>query len=482
MTTISSSAPSAASAPTRQAAEWLKLGAVVLTTFVVCWAIVIWYWNATNHNPATGDLAMALFLLPLTLLLGFWGGSKFVAARTSELPAAGLSKRTAASPGAQAAAAPVIAVKATALRSPYGASVEELASAIADNEARADLDKELVDDNGFPVMTARVDDADDDMLQDDIAEWLANQGMPAMHFTEEQWRALILATGVAAELASLATADLIPSEGQSPMLQLKLMLPHDWTVEVRRAATMWLRHTVAQYGWPDAAIATPEPEQMHLTSPTGILAQLLPSPSAASKPLVAIVVACASLVGQESVDRLAASSALFNSSKGSGHIPGEGACGLLLTDLHQGESIEGADMVMLGPLHERRRDSSADDTRRADSALLLDMTEQLCKAGAIELSQISMIVADTAHRPNRVLELMGLTAPAIPQLDAADDVVRVGLGSGSCGAVPFLTALALARHYALERSAPVLCISNEDPYLRSAALMRPASCAADARP
>jgi hypothetical protein len=68
---------------------------------------------------------------------------------------------------------------------------------------------------------------------------------------------------------------------------------------------------------------------------------------------------------------------------------------------------------------------------------------------------------------------MELSAPVIPQLDAADDIIRIGLGSGSCGAVPFMTSLAMARYYALERSAPVLCISNEDPYLRSAALVRP---------
>jgi hypothetical protein len=68
---------------------------------------------------------------------------------------------------------------------------------------------------------------------------------------------------------------------------------------------------------------------------------------------------------------------------------------------------------------------------------------------------------------------MGLSTPAIAQVDAADDIVRIGLGSGSCGAVPFVTVLALARHYALERQAPVLCIGNEDPILRSAALVRP---------
>jgi hypothetical protein len=84
-----------------------------------------------------------------------------------------------------------------------------------------------------------------------------------------------------------------------------------------------------------------------------------------------------------------------------------------------------------------------------------------------------MVVADTAHRSKRVLELMGLSTPAIPQVDAADDIVRIGLGSGSCGAVPFITVLALARHYALERQAPILCVGNEDPYLRSAVLVRP---------
>ena len=464
---------------THQAADWLKVGAVILTTFVVCWAVVIWYWHTTEHNPATGDLAMALVLLPVMLLLGLWGGRKVVAARTAALPAAGVSTPAAALPATQAAATPVLAIVATALRSPYGASAEELADAIADNEARADLDKELVDDNGFPIVAARIDDAYDELLQDEIAEWLSSQELQAPYFNEEQWRAITLATGVAAELASLAAADCMPAEGRPPTLQLKLMLPHDWTVEVRRAATMWLRHTVSQYGWPDTAIATPEPEQMHLTSPTGILTQLLPTPSADPQPLVAIVIACASLIGQESVDRLAANSALFNSSKGRGQIPGEGACGLLLTDLRQAESIAGPDMMLLGPLCDRRRDSSADDVRKPDSALLLELVEQAGKASAVELSQVDMIVADTAHRSSRVLELMGLAAPALARVDAADDIVRVGLGSGSCGAVPLMTALALARHYALERAAPVLCISNEDPYLRSAALVRPASCAAD---
>ena len=69
---------------------------------------------------------------------------------------------------------------------------------------------------------------------------------------------------------------------------------------------------------------------------------------------------------------------------------------------------------------------------------------------------------------------MGLATATLPQLDEDADVLRVGAASGTCGAVPFMTALALGRHHAVERDAPVLCISNEDAYRRCAALIRPA--------
>ena len=236
---------------------------------------------------------------------------------------------------------------------------------------------------------------------------------------------------------------------------------------------MWLKHTVGLYGWPQASIVMPEVMEHDAATPTATLAQLMPPASPNGTPVVALVIACASLIGQESVDQLAAGGLLFTSSaQARGQIPGEGAAGLLLTDLGQAQA-SGAEFALLGPVDERRRDSSADDARRVDSTLLVGMATQVGRASAIELSQITMVLADTAHRANRVLELMGLSAPTLPQVDAADDIVRIGLGSGSCGAVPFVTTLALARYYALERGAPILCISNEDPLLRSAALVRP---------
>ena len=155
-------------------------------------------------------------------------------------------------------------------------------------------------------------------------------------------------------------------------------------------------------------------------------------------------------------------------------LPGEGAAGLLLADAHQAQAVEGAPVILLHTVAEARRHDSADQTRRADSALLGTLTEKVLARADAQAAQVAMIVADTGHRTSRVLELMGLATAALPQLDEDADVIRVGAASGTCGAVPFMTALALARHHALERDAPVLCISNEDAYRRCAALIRPA--------
>jgi hypothetical protein len=200
----------------------------------------------------------------------------------------------------------------------------------------------------------------------------------------------------------------------------------------------------------------------------------VPAGAAIDAPLAAMVVACASHIGDETIAQWAANASLFTSSQPQGQIPGEGAAGLLVTDLRQARSIEGAAFALLDPMVEARRDSSADGSKRADPKLLGELAEHALKRGAAELSDVALIVADTGHRSNRMLELMALASASMPQLDGAADVVRVGVANGTCGAVPFVTALALARHQALERGAPVLCISNEDPYLRCAALIRPA--------
>ncbi|THC41341.1 hypothetical protein C2862_18725 [Massilia sp. Mn16-1_5] len=68
---------------------------------------------------------------------------------------------------------------------------------------------------------------------------------------------------------------------------------------------------------------------------------------------------------------------------------------------------------------------------------------------------------------------MGLASSALPELDATADVLCSGVALGSCGAVPFLCALALARHAALANNAPVLFLSNDDPFTCCMAVVGP---------
>ena len=457
---------------------WMKKTLLIVLVFGLAWGGAVWYWRATNRMPSTEDLVLFLLVLPLVLLLAIWLGAKLVAL-IAAAPAAAVAG---AQPGAGAAPppppeAPPLAMLGSALRAPHGASPDELSAALAENKARADLDPELTDDDGFPVMTARFAEAEDAGLQEEIIEWMAENKLTDITFDAEQWRALVMGSAVAADLAAQAVGDLLPAEGTPPpILRLMPMLPSTWQLDQRRVAGLWLRHLTVQAGWPTAhlSLAAELPSDARGTSPSAVLGRLAHHAATSSASMVAIMVACGSHVGEESIGKWSANSTLFTSAKPQGLIPGEGAAGLLLADARQASALKIDPIILLHTVDEGRRHNSADESKKADSAMLGTLTEKVLLRAKATAGTVSMMVADTGHRTSRVLELMGLATAALPQLDEDADVLRVGAASGTCGAVPFMTVLALGRHHSLEREAPVLCISNEDAYRRCAALIRPA--------
>jgi hypothetical protein len=66
-----------------------------------------------------------------------------------------------------------------------------------------------------------------------------------------------------------------------------------------------------------------------------------------------------------------------------------------------------------------------------------------------------------------------MASSALPDLDTTADVLRTGIATGTCGAVPFMCALALARHAALANNAPALFLSHDDPFTYYMALLAP---------
>ncbi|MGZ5000929.1 MAG: hypothetical protein ACXV7F_11555 [Methylomonas sp.] len=464
---------SARLASVRTIPDWLKYGFLTTSVFFVCWGGAIAYWRTTRSNPAAPELLLYLFGLPACLVLVFFVGRKLLT-RPGVTPVP-----TTASTPVKAPVTPSqtrsLAILAAALRLPHGASPEELASAIADSRARADLDKELIDDEGFPVMAARCSEAVDEVLQEEIREWLALNGMAELDFSDEQWRALMLGSAVVAELAAQAAGPSLYQVDNRTSLQLVPILPIEWEVAHCRAMSMWLKQTVARYGWPDdrVIVAVNETDRSSDPGPAAIFKGFAHNAAATDVPLIAMVVACASHVGDETVAQWAANGSLFTSSRPQGHIPGEGAAGLLISN--QSHLAEAETMALLDGIEEAQRDASADESKRSDPSLLGELSERALRPSGTNASDVPILIADTGHRSSRVIELMMHVSAALPQLDETGDVVRIGVASGTCGAVPFMTALALGRHYVLACEAPVLCVSNEDPYHRVVALMRSAN-------
>ncbi|KQV80588.1 hypothetical protein ASD15_11605 [Massilia sp. Root351] len=467
--------------------------------FGVSWTGAVWYWRSTNRMPDTGDLAACLVALPLSLLLGYWlvrKGASAWSARAAEpaAPAAGgagaAAAGAAATAAADGAAAPAsLAIAAAALHAPHGDSAAALAGALADNKARPDLDKELYDDDGYPVMCARAEGVDEQNTEQEISEWLAAQGQPALYARDEFWRAMALATPAVLHLAEAAAAHPRVSEAATaadnalaghgtaaqaaralnavPTLQLIALLPPEWNSQWRDVAGRWLSHHIEQAGWPQQRIAVNTRPGQH---PGPVLAALQQS----GEPCVAVLLACTSHLGDATVDAWSSNGSLFTAARPQGAMPGEAAAGLLLLDAEQAALLHDGPYPMLAPVAAGQRPNDVAQARNGDCAVLKELAQQAMQPLA-DSAEVPLIVADTGHRSTRLMEMMAAAQAVQPKLDPAQDILALGNATGQAGNAGFLAALALARHEVQERGAPVLCIANEDPYLRCAALIRPAS-------
>jgi hypothetical protein len=452
---------------------WLTGALLALAAFGACWTGAIVYWRSHTGDPGTGEVMLYLFLLPGALL----GAALVTRKLLADAPPAPASAPEHASQSVEAAApapaVPPIAILATTVRSPHGASLEEIADALTSKKARSTLDATLVDDDSFPLMTARCANADDAAVSADIEAWLTANA-PTAQFSNEPARALVLATQVVAELTGKAIAALAPEDQAAPMLHIAAVLPPEWNAGQQQAAARWLQHTVVQAGWPveRTVLVTVSDADLAGAVPTALLAQLATQVSGA--PAAAMLVACDSRIGDATVQDWTASQSLFTPANPHGKVPGEGACGLLLTGIAQAAASETPLFAVLEPIATARLDASADQHRGEPPRLLADLTQGALATAHIQADTLAMIVADTTAIHGRMLELMGYAGKAAPQLDTEQDVIAFGRASGACGAVPALTSLALAGQYACERNGPVLWLTNDDAFQRCAAVVRPA--------
>jgi hypothetical protein len=463
---------------------WFKNVLIAAAVFVLCWGGALWYWRRSNTMPGSADVVLYLLLLPLVVLFLLWFAKRLVLL-ASAAPLASSAPAAAAPAPAPARATPVLHLVAGALRLPHGQSAQELRDAIGANEARPALDAELMDDYGFPVMSARVDGLDTEAVKESMAAWLATQGLPDPGFKEEQWRALALGADVAVELGQAASVHAhLGAEGAAgtvpilPMLQLLPLLPTGWDLGQRLAAGRWLQHLVQQQGWPAERLALSAAAERGSAEPLALLTQLSQQGEHDAQPFAAIVLACASHLGEDTIDAWTSQGLLFTARNQRGQIPGEGAAGLLVADGSQARLFEAPDAPQLHATLQGAHAASTDGPGQLDAGLLSSLGKDALRCAASQAGDVHLVVGDADHRGSRVGELMAAAAAAAPQLDTATQVIGVAGCCGRAGAVGAVAALVLARQESDDNASHVLYLSNQDAFQRSAAVVRPAPAAA----
>ncbi|SEN05921.1 hypothetical protein SAMN05428959_1015 [Duganella sp. CF517] len=468
---------------------WLSRSLIVAAAFAACWLGAVWYWRATRRMPGTDDLVIYLLLLPLLLVLLVWGASKLVAAAGA---ASAASAASATAPAAQTpSAAPpaaALAVLAGALRMPHGDGTAQLADALLSRKANLALDPDLLNDSGYPILSGRVDDVDIAAQQDTMDEWLRAHHADT-HFSGEQWRALALGSDVATELAAqldghpaLAPYTDAVRAGKPPpplpMLHVVALLPADWADAERTAAIGWLRHVVARYGWPAARLAPPL-LAVHAQAALPLIGQLANQARQEEQPLLCLVLACGSHIGEASVEAWAGQGMLFDSDHPQGRIPGEGAAGLLLADAAQGALFADQDLPLMYPASSALRAASADTKQRGDVGLLAELAKQALATAGVDAANIAMLTADSDQRASRMTELLAMVSATLPELDPGEQLLTVAAACGDAGAVSTVAALVLAQQQVRDGAGPALCVTNLDPFHRGAVLLAaPAGTAA----
>lgn len=456
--------------------NWLKRSLLVLGVFGVCWIGAVWYWRSSMRMPDTGDLALALLAVPLVLLSTVWLANKAYTARAADpsgagkTPAAVPAQDASVASGGPGAASPKapwqpLGVAGAALRMPHGDSPAALAAAFAEGAARLDLDPELTDMQGFPIMAGRVADVDLEPLQ----EWLS--GHPAAKVKPHQLRALALGGEVAAELAMYAEA-----QDDNGVLQLLPLLPDDWPAPLRDLATDWLSHCAVDAGWPRERLALRHLQQAALP---GALRDVAAQAGSATAPAFSMVLAFDSAIDADAVEYMGIHGKLFGARNQNGHMPSEGAAGILLqpaSGAHDAPALlalaSGAADQPAPPLAELAQQA----IELAQAAQRTSTPAGAPAAGADAASDtlaVDFIAADTDHRVAAVADLMQCVETRAPALDTNTALACVGAACGHTGAAGALAALALALQQAAESGGHALCLANANPRQPFALLVGP---------
>ncbi|UIN21234.1 hypothetical protein [Herbaspirillum frisingense] len=480
---------------------WIKRSLFVCVIFAVTWVMFIAYWSGSNHMPDIRDIILFLLVLPVCFLLAMWAVRRL---RLSLAAAAAARQAAAQAPAPELPAAPAhhverhwaLVIAASALRSPQGDDAPTLLSQLQKQDARLDLDTELNDRQGFPILAGRIDSLDLDGTRSDYLAWHRTQhgeasapaALPAVHL-----RTMTLAADIIRELGQRLQAHPFLSQYLEapvhqreavglPQLHLLALLPARWDGAHRLQVAQWLGQLLAQQGWPREKITVLPVIAGEPVHPMQHLDRLIatsrdvntkqPS-SQLTSPYLAVAVAAESCLDDTLIEEWEAQQQLLCSSSTTGKSPGEGAAGLILADATQAIALGTDALVLLHRAALGRNERSADARGRVDSELLSRLVQASLQDAGVAPAAIGLLATDSDYRASRTEETMKMGYDSLPDLDLGSQCVKLGAGCGAAGAATVMSTLVLAHRASEQLGQAALCVSNDDAHERAAMVVRP---------
>lgn len=466
---------------------------LVLVTFVI-WVAVLWQWEKTHRDMTATDIVMYLGVLPL-LVFGLlvalrwaWRTAGERAAAKAQAAEAAASLPSAAATPAQtresAARHATVKVLATFVASPTGRAASDILDAAAEGQPRPDLDAELKDSNGMPVMCARIPELQTQELDEQIEpivratrpqqpEW-ANDGMSA--------HALRALCALQQPLQQAVDAlrpweDRFSASSSTSMVRVLVGWPAEWTAFEQAVALAWVRLLMTEQASPGIAASRfafeAQPgtgEQLWVKAD-----QLLQVLARDKREDLLVVAACHSGISEAAIAELSHQRRLFSAATHpKGLMPGEAAAALVLAPVEWPASPDDD----TPPVHLHRpavtkRDKSIEAGGRISADCLREALTQSLATGQLEASNVGALVCDADQHSARSTELFGATLDMLAHLDPTEDMRLIGVGNGHTGVASTLLVVAAAAERARSVDKPTVVLTLGDAFMRLALLVRP---------
>ncbi len=499
----------------------LKAFAAFVAVACLVWIGVLWRWRSTQHDFDDGDVVLYLFLLPVAVFALAWAARRAVgrallaqdakaAEAASAAAVATASTGEVASPASDEGGPATWHLWSAAIRTAAGDTVDALLAATQAGDPRPRPDPELLDDDGLPILTARIADLDtaavDSELQRDAADVAAARDDPAQRHAwmpelpPRAVRALAILSPLIDDLAvsieawvrqwedaaSRASGAPVGSHaspgaaaGVDKLVRVLAAWPVDWDDATCAAAQHWLtrRLTPPHAGARPPARCSVQAQRMAGSELLAAAARILAALQRDGRDDPLVLLACHSDLDTSAIEALERQQRLFHATRRPRvAMAGEGAAVMVVSAVAWPADARGEpEGVRFSNPVLARRPQSIEAAGRTVTEDTVALARRGLAAAGLSGDAVATLASDADQHTPRATELFAVTLALTPDLDANEDVRLVGTLTGRLEAVAPLVCLACAAAQARHSGRPALALSLGDVHWRAVAVLCPES-------